>query len=132
MTTTQPTTSVDAMLARLRTLIDANEELDRQKKELSDERQQIERDLMAFHKTTGLEKFAGSGMAVTIDPKALRATYVPDRWPDIVKWAVDSGHGYIVQRRLSDAKVVDLFDQGVPLPDGLSLEGYTKISVRRT
>lgn len=132
MTTTQSTTSVDAMLARLRTIIDANEELDRQKKELSDERQQIESDLMAFHKTTGLEKFSGSGVSVTFDPTALRATYDPDHWPGILKWAVESGNGYIIQHRLSNAKVIDLFDQGVPLPEGLSLIDDLKIIVRRT
>jgi len=39
---------------------------------------------------------------------------------------------YLIQRRLNDSKVLELVDNGVPLPDGLTIEGYDDLAFRRS
>jgi hypothetical protein len=119
------------LLAGLRSVIDEREELARQDKILSERKSRIERELMQFHESTGLESCSGAGMSVTFNDDAMRAKYDPEQWPGIVKWAVESGHDYIIQRRLTDAKILDLVANGVALPEGLTLEPFVKMNIRR-
>jgi hypothetical protein len=127
-TATAPITDT---LAELRQVIDAREELARQDKELSARKQALEKQLMAFHDATGLETCAGAGLTCRFDPSAMRCRYEPERWESIVKWAVETGNVHVIQRRTSDAKVIELVENGTPLPEGLTLESYTNLSVRR-
>lgn len=124
---TTPTT----LLAELRGVIDQREELAKQDRTLAQRKEQIERALLAYHNDTGLDSLSGAGLSVSFDGDAMRAAYDPEKWKDIVRWAVESGNDFIVQRRLTDAKVIDLVKNGVELPPGLTLENYTKLSVRR-
>lgn len=119
------------LLADLRSIIDQREELARQDRELSGRKAYLERKLLAYHETTGIEKITSSGMSVSFNGQAMRARYDPEKWIDIVKWAVDTNNLQIIQRSTSDAKIVDLVVHGTPLPEGLTLENYVKISCRR-
>lgn len=80
---------------------------------------------------TGIDKASGSGLTASLRDR-MKAKYDPEKWEQIVAWAVSSGHDHIVQRRLTDAAVVELVTNGIVLPDGLSVESFTDIDVRRT
>jgi hypothetical protein len=123
--------NITDVLAELRSVIDQREELSKQDRELSHRRTELERQLMGFHEQTGLENCAGAGLTVRFNPAAMRCRYEPERWNEILKWAVDTGNLHIIQRRTSDTKVIELVTNGVALPEGLTLETYTDISIRR-
>lgn len=117
-------------LARLREIIDEKEAIGQRDKALSAEKSAIERDLIQYSETSGLDKFSASGMSVSITD-AMRFKYDPAKWSDILKWAVDNNYDYIVHRRTSDAKIEELMLEGVALPDGLTPDPYKAISTRR-
>jgi len=98
---------------------------------LIDQREECRTAIMRLMVAQGTEKASAAGLTVSTREK-FRARYEPDKWPDIVRWAVESGNDHIVQRRLTDAKVLELIDNGVPLPDGLGVEAFTALDVRRT
>jgi hypothetical protein len=50
---------------------------------------------------------------------------------DLHKWAVDTGNTHIFHRRLTDAKVIDLCNSGTALPEGLTLESFVNMNIRR-
>jgi hypothetical protein len=125
------TRTMQNVLGELREVIDERERLATADRELSKRREALERELLAFHEDSGLDSLAGAGLSVSFDAAAMRAKYEPERWADIVRWAVTTGHDHIIQRRLTDAKVLDLIENGVELPPGLTVENYTKLSVRR-
>ncbi len=123
--------NTETLLSELRSIKDRGDELAEEQKKLSERRQQIEYALMDFHKTTGLASFSGAGISVFFDDEAMRATYDPEKWNEVCEWAVKTGNQHIIQRRLTDSKVLDLIDAGVALPAGLGVESYVKISIRR-
>lgn len=135
MTTTTepptPTANISDLLAELRSVIDERERLSEQDSRLSKRKSAIEFELLGIHAATGLESLSGNGMGVTFKDDAMRARYAPEQWNAIAKWAAETGNMHIIQRRLSDAKIVDLVMEGVQLPEGLTLETYTSISTRR-
>lgn len=79
---------------------------------------------------TGTTKAANDRLSVSITKK-WRATYDPEKWDAIVRSLVDAGYGHVIQRRMTDAKVLEMFDNGVALPDGLRLEAFDDLSHRR-
>lgn len=89
----------------------------------------IERDLATEAENQGVEGFKTKLGTVTVKEK-LRAAYDPEKWHDIVKWAWDTNNAHIVQRRLTDAKVVELIENDIELPEGLRLDPYTAVSIR--
>lgn len=124
-------TSPAEILAELKDVIDQREELARQDRELSGRRQRLEKELVDYHERTGLEQIAGAGLTVRFDPAATRCRYDPDRWQEIVRWAVQTDNLHVIQRRLTDGKIIELVENGTPLPEGLTLESYVGLSVRR-
>lgn len=129
--TTAPTINATGILTELRDILDQREELARQDKELSGRKAEIERQLIDYHDRSGLEQIAGGGLTVRFDPAATRCRYEPERWPDIVRWAVATDNVHIIQRRMTDAKILELVTNGTALPEGLTVESYTALSVRR-
>lgn len=130
MTTTNAPT-VEALLSELHSTMNEADDLNERLAVVKARRDQIERDLLAFHKTTGLTSFSGAGIGVTVDPSAMRAGYDPEKWNDLVNWCAATGNQHLIQRRLTDSRVIDLWETTGALPEGLKLESYTKISVRR-
>ena len=118
-------------LVELRAILDEAEGLNARLSQISARRMEIEADLRKYHEATGTEKISAGGMSISFNPEALRAKYDPDKWSGIVRWAAETGNDFIIQRRLTDAKVVSLIESGVPLPDGLDVETYLKINIRR-
>jgi hypothetical protein len=124
--------NITELLTELRAIIDERERLADQDRNLSRRKSAVEASLLSFHARTGLEKLSGAGLSVTFNPAATRCRYEPDRWEGIVRWAVATGNLHIIQRRTSDAKIIDLIAEGVALPEGLTIESFTDLSVRRT
>ena len=75
-------------------------------------------------------KLSAGGMTVTRRTK-WRASYEPEKWEGVVRWALDSGHVGIFHRRLTDSRVMELFDSGIGLPDGLSVKSYPALDFRK-
>lgn len=117
------------LLARYRAIIDEREALAARDSLLSAMKESIERDLLEFAESSGLSSFEDDAIRVTVADK-MRVRYDPERWTDILKWDIENGIG-AVQRRLTDAKIISLVEEGTALPEGLTLEGYKKVSHRR-
>ncbi len=91
----------------------------------------METDINAKMQELGIESAAEDGVSISIKTK-WRARYDPDLWADIMKWAATNGVSYILQRRLNDAKIMELVDNGIALPEGLSVESYQDLAFRRS
>lgn len=91
----------------------------------------METDINAKMRELGIESASEDGVSISTKTK-WRARYDPDLWGDIVKWAAANGVAYIVQRRMNDAKIMELVDNGVALPEGLSVESYQDLAFRRS
>lgn len=130
--TTANVATVTGLLEELRGILDEREQLASRDQELSSRKSEIERALIEYHEASGLETVKGGGLSISFDPSATRAKYDPESWAAIVRWAVETGNEHLVQRRLTDSRVADLVANGIPLPDGLTLETYCKVSTRRT
>lgn len=91
----------------------------------------IEADIQRKMEEMGIESVAQDGVNLTLRKK-WRAKYEPELWGDIVKWAASSGLDYVVQRRLNDAKIMELVDNGIALPQGLTVESYNDLAFRRS
>jgi hypothetical protein len=125
------TVSVGDVLENLRAVIDLRERLAALDRDLSARKQTLELALIQHHESSGVDSLSGGGVSVSFDDHAMRARYDPDRWEDIVRWAVATNNLHCIQRRLTDSRIEDLIAEGVALPDGLTLETYTRIAVRR-
>lgn len=105
--------------------------LEEQAKELRVKREGIKHAIKITLDADGVDRASAHGLTVSLREK-WRAKYIPDLWQRVVAWAISEGHSQIVQRRLTDAAVMELVDNGVPLPEGLSVEPFTDLDVRRT
>lgn len=127
--------NLDELLQALRNEKDWQDELNGNLAKSKAKADMIEAEIVAKMKEAGLDndgaKVSANGMTVTLRHK-FRAAYDPAKWSQVVKWAVDTGHEYIIQRRLSDKPVLELMDNGTPLPDGLSVTSYEDLDFRRS
>lgn len=126
--------AISETLAELRRTIDDLDTINAEKSRLEERRASLElavkREMESSGQTEDGDSVKASGLTVTIRRK-IAVKYTPEKWSAVVRWAVENQYDYIVQRRLSDAKVLELIDLGVVLPDGLELEPYTRLDVRR-
>ncbi|MCC6661728.1 MAG: hypothetical protein IT437_12680 [Phycisphaerales bacterium] len=129
------TETVAELLRDMRGVRDQKDDLNSQLAVLADREAELQAKLRGAMCAAGLDKdggkVAGDGLSVTWREK-WKANYEPQKWAAIVKWAVESGNDHIIQRRLTDAKVMSIVDSGGTLPDGLSVEAYTALDIRRT
>lgn len=130
MDTTTDTRTMGELLHEYRTVLDRLAELAAKEKSLTEARALLETELKQRAESAGVNAFSSDEISVTIT-EALRAAYDPEKWNDIVKWAVDTGNMHVIQRRLTDAKLEQLLLDGVPFPDGLRLEPVTKLNHRK-
>lgn len=126
----QNTQTIDDCLAELRGVLDEAEKIDEIKSRLAKRRAELESEIIAFSEKSGLTSFKTDKLSVTVT-EDLRFKYDADKWDDLVRWAVDTGNLFIIQRRLTDSRIKSLIADGVALPAGLTQEGHTKVSSRR-
>lgn len=123
--------SIGDLIANYSVLDTMLDELEERAKQLRIKREAVKLAIKINLDLGGVDKASAHGLTVSIREK-WRAKYDPEKWPGVVAWAIGEGHAQIVQRRLTDAAVMELVDNGVPLPDGLSVEPYKDLDVRRT
>lgn len=121
--------------ADMRRVLDQIDEHNAAISKLNADKANLQREALAYMEAQGLtsdgDKINANGVTLTRADK-WRVEYDPEKWPDTMKWAIDSGYGHIVQRRLSVAPILELADRNVPLPDGIKLVPYTDLSHRRS
>ena len=125
-----PVAAMEPLMAECRAIIDKLEALGEQEQPLRQRKSEIELELLRFSESSGLQSFSSSGLSCNIQEKT-RATYAPDKWNEILAWAVQHGAETAIQRRLSDARIVEIATSGTPLPEGIKLEPYSYVALRR-
>ncbi|GIW77973.1 MAG: hypothetical protein KatS3mg104_3036 [Phycisphaerae bacterium] len=122
---------VNELLVELRNIIDERQKLSEEDRKLSSRKAEIEQKLISIHERTKLQQLKGGGLTISFDPEALRVRYDPERWADLLQWASENGHEYIVQRRLNDSAIISLVTSDGAMPPGVTFDPYVKISIRR-
>lgn len=125
------TITLGDLCAAFRAKRDQLDEIEAQAKAMRKTCDELEGEIMRRLEATGAESITAAGVTFTVKTK-FRATYDPSEWAALVRWASDNGLDYIVQRRLNDAKILELVDKGVVLPDSLSIQSYKDLSFRRS
>lgn len=129
------TDNIQELLAQYRAATDAIDAIDEVRKVHVETKEQLKRDILARMEAEGMvadgDQVKGGGVTATIQKK-WRARHEPSAWPSILAWATREGYTDLVQKRLTDSKVMDLVDSGVALPDGLNVEPFTDLACRRT
>lgn len=125
------TQSIGELLAAFRAAQDHKDDCDSALKRAREACDVLELRIRLAMESQGTEKTSAHGVTASIVTK-WRAKYTPEKWGDLVKWAAHNGYDYLIQRRLTDSKVMELVDNGVELPDGLSVESYKDINFRRS
>ncbi len=121
-------------IAALREGLDEMDRINSEKSARQKKNDELEADILKDMADQGMvndgDKMTACGLTVTRQDKQ-RAAYDPDKWADVVRWAVATGNDHIIQRRLTDKKVVDLVENGIALPEGLRIDIVTELSTRR-
>lgn len=124
------TTTFGDMMGRYAELDQQIADLDAQATALRGERETAKQAIMEYLREQGQDKATACGLTASVLTKD-RAKYDPAEWPNIVKWAVETGNDHIIQRRMTDAKVVELVRNGVALPWGLGVESYKEVRITK-
>lgn len=119
---------LDEKIALLKAAIDEGDRINALKSENHAVREALEREILEQLKDD--DKMSHAGLTVYRKEKP-RATYQPEKWDAIAAWAMETGNMHIIQRRLTDSRVEDLVQNGVPLPDGLAIEYVPELGTRR-
>ena len=114
-----------------RQIRDEIDEVEGRLKVLKQELHTLEVKILEHLSTNGIDSIKAAGVTFTAKER-FRAVYDPELWPRIMDWATGAGYSHIIQRRLSDAKVLELVDSGVALPEGLSVQSYKDLAFRRS
>lgn len=122
--------TISELLAQYRKHKDRIDEIAAEEAQIRDMMGIIERSIMDTMKDAGLEKATAAGVTVTRGEK-WRAKYDPEKWAGIVKWCAETGRDYLIQRRLTDSRVMELVDNGTALPEGLTVESFPNLAFRR-
>ena len=117
-------------LTELHRLMGEIDEANRQLSALKEARRNIETALQRDAEQNGVDSFRNELITVTIREDFI-ASYDPDHWDDLVKWAGDTGNTHIIQRRVSTKPIQELIDNGSELPAGVRLEPQIKLTARR-
>jgi len=125
------TLSAGEICARHKSLIDAKDELNAKLKAINEQIDASESEAREYLTAQGLDKVSGAGITLYTREK-WRAKYDPELWGQLVKWAASSGRTDLIQRRLSDAKVMEYIDSGATVPEGLSVESFIALEFRRS
>ena len=125
------TKTIGELLADFRKAQDHKDDCDAQLKRAREACDVLELRIRLAMEAAGMDKTSAAGITASVVEK-WRAKYEPAKWGDLVRWAAANGYDYLIQRRLTDSKVMELVDNGVELPEGLSVESYKDLTFRRS
>ena len=130
----EPATSYDDLLTAYRACLDAEESIASRLKEAKGRTADAEAAIIARLEAEGQwkpgVKIGNAEITISVSEK-WRATYEPEQWAAIASWAATTGRAHLIQRRLNDRAVMELVDNGTPLPDGLTVKSFPELSYRR-
>jgi hypothetical protein len=125
---------INALLVKYRDALDHKDEVEAALSAAKRQCEAIEFEIRSALEQTGQwtpgAKVGTDGITCTVCTK-WRAKYEPEKWKDIVKWAVETGNEHLIQRRLSDKPVMEIIDTGGTLPEGLSVQPFDELKFRR-
>ena len=117
--------NINHLLCELHETLDEIDALNARIKPLSEYAARLKAQILEWSKANGdIKKFTGGGLSVSIRDKVL-FNASGDKWPVVHKWLVEQGYEYCIQRRLNDAKLLELYDGGVSLPAELEMSYLT-------
>lgn len=122
--------NIGAALRKLRLLSDQLDRIEAMKRERNARWVALERYIAEESERVGVSKFSGDGISVSVE-QDIRVSYEPEKWDDLLRWAVETGNTSVVQRRVGEAAIKSMVDAGMGQPPGVKLSPYTKVSVRR-
>lgn len=129
-----PELPISELLAQYRTVVDLLDEVNARKTTLEKQKEALKYDILGAMTASGFTedgaKVAANGVSATRGTK-FRAVYQPEKWPELVKWCAEHGRADLIQRRLTDSRVLEMVDAGEPLPEGVNLEPFQELSLRR-
>lgn len=131
----QTTIDFGVLLASLREIRDQKDAINAQLKKLNEREAEAERAILDAMTAAGL---TAPGQAVKAACGSAtrhvkwRAAYDPERWPQVVEWCCNQGRTDLIQRRLTDAKIMELVDSGTTLPEGMTVQPFEELYFRRS
>lgn len=131
---TEPFVNFDGLLASLAEIRNEKERLNGLLSAESKKEVDVERKILDAMDSCGLTadgQKVGSAFGTATRQTKWRAVYDPEKWPEVVKWCAENGRTDLIQRRLSDARVMEIVDRGETLPDGITPQSYTDLLFRR-
>lgn len=125
---------ITELLSSYRSIKDQSDELAAQKTGLEKQMDGLERRILAAMTDAGLTAegslVRGGGCTAARRIK-WRAKIGEGQWDAFLQWATENERGYLVQKRVTDTKVMELVDAGIELPDFLSVESFEMLDIRR-
>lgn len=123
-------TIIGDLLTQLRAIRDEKESRAEYDKKLQGREMAIRAQLFQYHADSGLAFIANDLISVSFSQK-LTCRVDPEKWESFFKWAVESGNHHVLYHQASDAKLLELSNGGVAMPEGVSFSAYTDWKVTR-
>lgn len=128
---TPPLRPLGECLSELRTMIDLIETIeDGQLRQLKKNREALEAEAANALRYSKQDKATAGGVTASIKQR-WAVKYDPERWGEVVQWAVENGRSDLVQRRLNDARIMELVDAGTAIHPALTPQAFERLEVRR-
>jgi hypothetical protein len=127
-----PPSDVNAgdLLNELRELLDEKDDLNNTLSKVNKRREEVEYLIQQLAERTGLDSFSNDVLTVSVKKDTV-VSYEPERWNDMVAWAVATNNLHIIQRRVSTKPVLELIDNGIEMPEGIKFTEMTRVNTRR-
>lgn len=122
--------SVGDLLADLRRIRDEKDRLNEQLSALNKQEDALKAKLLSYHEASGLDRVANDQLTVSFK-ESIRGKVDPERWKEFFAWAVATGNTHVCYRQISSTKLAELAQNGEALPEGVTLETYTDVNIRR-
>ena len=99
-------------------------------KQLNSRKAELQAEVMRRCDSESIDKLSGNGITLSIREKPV--VKISGDWDEIVKALTESGHSYLIQRRVSAGKLQEEMDNGLRLPEGVSIETIREVGHRRS
>lgn len=99
-------------------------------KQLNSRKSELQFEVLRRCDSESIDKLSGSGITLSVREKPV--VKINGDWDEIVKALTESGHSYLIQRRVSAGKLQEEMDNGLRLPEGVSIEIIREIGHRRS
>lgn len=113
-----------------RSILGELDECRAQEKQLNSRKSELQSEVLRRCDAESIDKLAGDGITLTVREKPF--VKIEGDWDQIVKALAESGHSYLIQRRVSAGKLQEEMDSGLRLPDGVSIETVREVGHRRS